>query len=86
MALFLVVALADSAAAIDAAVQANYADSSFHIEPGKWVVKAPFAIGRELGEALGIRTAHNHIIVPVNGYSGRSKPGLWQWLAAQSET
>ena len=85
MPLFLVIALQTSTSAVDAAVEAAYPGSSYKIEAGKWVVRAEdLTISRELGARLGIREKESHLIVPIKGHSGRSKPDLWEWLSTQS--
>ena len=84
MPLFLVIALKDSAPAIDAAVESNYPGSSFEIEAGKWAVNADVTIAKELATRLGIRETQSHLILPIRGYTGRAKPDLWEWLSAQT--
>jgi len=84
MALFLVVALQNSAPAIDEAVAAKFPQASYKIESGKWAISADLTTSKEVSTKLGIREKESHIIVPIRGYSGRSKPDLWEWLSAQS--
>lgn len=84
MALFLLVALQNSGPAIDEAVAANFPETSYKIEPGKWAVNADVTTSRELAVRLGIRETQSHIAVPIRGYTGRAKPDLWEWLSAQS--
>ena len=84
MPLFLVIALQNSAPAIDAAVASQFPDDSYKVEPGKWAVNAEVKTAKELSIKLGIRETQSHIIVPIRGYSGRSQPDLWEWLSAQS--
>lgn len=84
MVVFLIVALKDSTAAVDYAVLTKFPDSSYKIEPGKWVVNAPAATAKELAIALGLRETSSHLIIPVRGYSGRAQPDLWEWLSAQT--
>ena len=86
MPLFFLVALKDGASAVDAAVDANYASTSYKIEPGKWIVNATdITTSRELTVKLGLRETTSHFAVPVKGYTGRANPDLWEWLAAQSK-
>lgn len=86
MAAFFVVALGDSATAIDAAVVEHFPESSFQVESGKWMVNpGPSKISKDVAEALGIRGKGSYLILPVSGYTGRAQPSLWEWLAAQSE-
>jgi len=84
MPLFLVVALQNSALAVDAAVSSKFPEGSYEIESGKWAVNADVTTARELSTKLGIRETQSHIVFPLRGYSGRAKPDLWEWLSAQS--
>lgn len=81
-ALFAVIALKDSAEAVDQAMTIHYPASSYKIEPGKWVVNAADAsTAKELSTQLGLATAQLHLILPIRGYFGRAQPDLWEWLA-----
>lgn len=84
MALFLVVSLANSTAAVDAAVESNFPGDTYKIEPGKWAISADLTTARQVSTQLGLRETHNHIVVSMRGYSGRSKPDLWEWLSAKA--
>jgi hypothetical protein len=84
MPLFLVVALQNSGPDVDEAVASSFPDDSYKIEPGKWAVNADVTTAKQLSTKLGIRATQSHIVVPIRGYSGRSQPDLWEWLAAQS--
>ena len=84
MAIFFVVALHDSTAAIDNAVSAKFPTSSYKIEPGKWAVSADATTSKDLSTALGIRSTESHLIVSIRGYTGRAQPDLWEWLSTQS--
>ena len=84
MALYLVLALKQSAPAVDAAVSSQFSDNSYRIEPGAWAVNADATTAKELSIRLGIRETQNHIILPIRGYSGRANPDLWEWLSAQA--
>jgi hypothetical protein len=84
MPLFFVTALKASASAIDAAVTLNFPESSYKIEPGKWIVRADVSTAAKLSAKLGIRETESHLVFPVKGYSGRAQPDLWEWLAAES--
>lgn len=85
MSLFLVVALQNSAPAIDEAVASLFSeDDAYKIESGIWAVNADVKTGKELSIKLGIRETQSHIIVPIRTYSGRAKPDLWEWLSTQA--
>jgi hypothetical protein len=84
MPLFFLAALKDSTPAVDAAVQSQLADSSYNIEPGKWLINSDVTTSRELTIKLGIRETASHFAMPVRGYTGGAQPDLWEWLSAQS--
>ncbi len=84
MALFTVIALKDSASAVDAAVAGKISEKDrYPLEPGKWIVDSQHTTARELSTELGLREAHNHLVVSMLGYSGRSSTDLWEWLSAR---
>jgi len=84
MPLFAVIALKDSAQAVDEAVSRLSAEK-YKIEPGKWIVNSEATTAKELSAQTGLRETHTHLVLSFRGYSGRSQPDLWEWLAAQSE-
>jgi hypothetical protein len=85
MALFLVVALKDSAPVIGAAITAKIpADRVYKIEHGKWVLHSDSITAREVSEQLELVEATSHLIVGFRGYYGRAQPDLWEWIAAKS--
>ena len=86
MALFFLVALQDSAPAVEAAVSSKIASGSVYaIESGKWIVDSPATTSKALADSLEITDAAPFFIVPVRGYFGRAQPDLWEWLAAKTE-
>ena len=85
MPLFAVIALKNSASAIDEAMRTLVpGEGSYQIEPGKWVVNEDVSTAKELAVKLGIRERESHLILPIRGYTGRAQPDLWEWLSAQS--
>lgn len=85
MAIFLVLSLKESNAAVDSAVSKNFSSpDAYQIEPGKWVVNAEAATAKQLSIKLGLRESASHLILPVRGYTGRAQPDLWEWLSAQA--
>ncbi len=84
MALFVVIALKDSSAAVDTAVGSLFPKSSYKIESGKWVIDADVTTSKELSVTLGLSQTHQHLALPLRGYHGRAQPDLWEWLGAQS--
>jgi len=85
MALFVVVALKDTDALIDAAVPAKSSPGKFYkIEQGKWIVDSEAITAKDVSDQLGLSAATNHLIVAVRGYYGRAQPDMWEWMAAKS--
>lgn len=84
MGLFSVIALKETASAVDEAVTSKIpGDKAYKIESGKWAINSELTTARELSTALGLRETHTHIVFSFKGYSGRAQPDLWEWLAAQ---
>jgi len=82
---YLLIAIGDSAAQIDAAVQEKVAKpDSRQIESGKWLVSLPGVTSKDVADALGISDTSMFIITPIRGYFGRSRPDIWEWLAAKA--
>ena len=90
MALFLVVALKNSAQLIDASIAEKFASEAYQIEEGKWAVNADSVTAKQLSDKIGITdkpvssTSVTGIVVPISGYYGRAQPDLWEWLAAKT--
>jgi len=82
MALFAIVALRDSGPLIDTAIQQHFADTSYRIESGKWIVASEASTAKELSTLLGITTTW-HIALPVGGYFGFAQSDMWEWIAAK---
>jgi hypothetical protein len=83
MALFAVIALKESAQAIDEAVGKLPSTDTFKIESGKWVVDSEATTAKELSVQLGLREPHTHLVLSFRGYFGRAQPDLWEWIAAK---
>ena len=84
MALFAVIALKESVAAVDEAVGKLPPNEVYKLEPGKWVVDSNVTIAKELSINLGLRESHTHLVLGIRGYSGRAQPDLWEWLTAKA--
>jgi hypothetical protein len=85
MALFFLVALQDSAPAVEAALFSKIAAGSLYtIEGGKWILDSPATTSKDLADSLGIPSTIPFFVVPVRGYFGRAQPDLWEWLAAKT--
>lgn len=84
MALFLIVALQTSAAAIDAIISEKIPQQdSYKMESGKWIVDSPQLTSKAVSDALGLSATESHITVPVRAYFGRAQPDVWEWIAAK---
>jgi hypothetical protein len=85
MALYFLVALQDSAPALETAVSSKFeAGNRYKIEDGKWILDSPAMTSKEFADSLGaVNTESSFIVVPVTAYFGRTQPDLWEWLAAK---
>ena len=84
MALFLIVALQNSAPAFQLALSSKIAPESLYtIETGKWIVDSPATTSKNLADSLEVWAKEPFLIIPVTGYFGRAQPDLWEWLAAK---
>lgn len=83
---YVVIALKDSAAAIDAAVQTAIADEDKQqIEPGKWLLSsATLLTSKTVADKLNLQDSESFIVFPVRGYYGRARTDIWEWLSAKS--
>ena len=86
MALFAVIALKDATPAVDQAVAALPAQSTYKIEAGKWIVSSSAPTAKQLAIELGLRESVSHLVLSFRGYSGRAQPDLWEWLSTQAES
>jgi hypothetical protein len=85
MALFFLVALQNSATAVETVLSSKIAAGSlYQIESGKWIVDSPATTSKDLSDSLGITPTAAFFVVPVRGYFGRAQPDLWEWLAAKT--
>jgi hypothetical protein len=85
MALFLVVALKESAPVIEAAIAAKIPPDRFYkIEDGTWVIDSNSITAKDVSEHLNLADPTSHITVGFRGYYGRAQPDLWEWIAAKS--
>lgn len=54
----------------------------YKVDSDKWVVSFS-GTSRDLAEKAGIRGddfVGSGLVLPINSYSGRSDPALWEWL------
>jgi hypothetical protein len=87
MATYILVAIGPSAAAVDTAVEAVIsAEDRLLLEPGKWLLTSLLATSKEVSDKIGITTSATFIICPIRGYFGRTRPDVWEWLAAKSSS
>ncbi|HZB87452.1 MAG TPA: hypothetical protein VE291_02235 [Terracidiphilus sp.] len=85
MATYILIALGGSVAAVDEAVESLIpAEDRLLLEQGKWLLTSSLATGKDVSEKLGIATSATFIICPIRGYFGRTRPDVWEWLAAKS--
>ena len=86
MAIYLLIALGQSAQTIDVTVTTKVtADNYYKIEPGKWLLNSAATTSKAVAESLGLPNGtETYFITPVRGYYGRTQPAAWEWLAAQS--
>ena len=90
MALFVVLALRNSASFIEASVNEKFADESYKIEDGKWIINADSVTARQLSDKLGITDkpvspdSPLAVVFGMGGYFGRAQPDLWEWIAAKT--
>jgi hypothetical protein len=85
MATYILMALGPSASAVDAAVEsAISAEDRLSLEAGKWLLTSSLATSREVSDKIGISDSTLFIICPIRGYFGRTRPDVWEWLAAKS--
>jgi hypothetical protein len=85
MATYILMALGPSASAVDAAVEsAISAEDRLSLEAGKWLLTSSLATSREVSDMIGISDSTLFIICPIRGYFGRTRPDVWEWLAAKS--
>jgi hypothetical protein len=87
MATYILIAIGPADAAIDAAVQAAIpAEDRLSLETGKWLLTSSLPTSKEVSDRLGISATATFIICPIRGYFGRTRPDVWEWLAAKSST
>lgn len=85
MATYILIALGDASAQVDAAVNASFPlEDRLSLEPGKWLLTSSLPTSKEVSDRLGITSAATFILCPIRGYFGRTRPEVWEWLAAQS--
>jgi hypothetical protein len=92
MALFVVVALQNSAQAIGKSIADNFADDFYEVEKDKWFVATTLVTAKQVSDKLGITTDDKlpvppiltGIVVRVGGYFGRGSTDMWEWIAAKS--
>lgn len=85
MATYILIALAASAPSIDSAVQATIPpEDRLSLELGKWLITSSLSTSKEVSDKIGISATELFIICPIRGYFGRSRPDVWEWLAAKS--
>jgi hypothetical protein len=85
MATYILIALGPTAQIVDAAVGVRIpAQDRLLLEAGKWLLTSSLTTSKEVSDYLGLSDSTTFIICPIKGYFGRSRPDIWEWLAAKS--
>ena len=81
MAVFLVVPTL-SADPVAAAIRARFADKSYQLPKGEWLISYA-GTSRQLSDELGITdgSTASSLIVSVSGYYGRAQNDIWEWIS-----
>ena len=92
MALFVVVALHNSAPAIGKNIAEGFPDNFYEVEEDKWFVATTLVTAKQVSDKLGITTDDKlpappiltGIVIRIGGYFGRGSTDMWEWIAAKS--
>jgi hypothetical protein len=85
MVTYLLIAIGASAPKLDVAVNAAIAkEDRLALESGKWLLSSSLITSKDVSDKLGISETETFIICPIRGYFGRTRPDVWEWLAAKS--
>jgi hypothetical protein len=85
MATYILIALGPAAPIVDAAVEnAIPVEDRLSLEAGKWLLTSSLSTSKEVADKIGVSTTALFIICPIRGYFGRTRPDVWEWLAAKS--
>jgi hypothetical protein len=85
MATYILIALGSATPAVDSAVVAEIPEEDrLSLEPGKWLVTSSLSTSKAVADKIGLSTSALFIICPIRGYFGRTRPDVWEWLAAKS--
>ena len=71
--------------AIEAALAALYPNATYKLRDGVWLVRTAEATSKEVSDRLKITPSAevaNGMVVGMNGYFGRWRPDVWEWLSA----
>ena len=87
MATYILISLGTSSSLVDTAVQAAIPpEDRLSLEQGKWLLTSSLATSKDVSDKIGISEATTFIICPIRGYFGRTRPDVWEWLAAKSSS
>jgi hypothetical protein len=87
MATYILIAIGPAAPVVDLAVEAKIpAQDRLLLEAGKWLLTSSLATSKEVSDYLGLTATTTFIICPIRGYFGRTRPDVWEWLAAKSSS
>jgi hypothetical protein len=89
MALFVVLSLGSSEAAIKSGIDQNFPNDYYQLEGGKWIVSSPLVTAKQVSDKIGISNDLNTgeltgFVAGMGGYFGRGSRDMWEWIAAKS--
>lgn len=82
MPVFAVIRQTSKAGALEAAIQQQFADSSYELGNGTWLVAGP-GTANDISDKLGITpeaVSGTGIIIEAASYYGRANPAVWTWI------
>jgi hypothetical protein len=89
MALFVVLALDNSAPVIQTGIEKHFPDNFYAIEKGKWLVATPLVTAKQVSDKIGITNDQDTneitgLVFRMAGYFGQADKDIWEWIAAKS--
>jgi hypothetical protein len=90
MALFLIIALKDSAKRVGPEIEEKFPSKHYKIDDTKWFVQSKLPTAKAVSDYVGITSddpkasESTGIVVNVKGYFGRGPADMWEWIATQS--
>ena len=86
MAIFAVMGLGNTTAALENKIKERFPDDYYAIEGNKWFVVADGVTAAKVAHNLGMNTTENilGIVVTVGGYNGLAPSDIWEWIKAKA--